>query len=171
MSLNGNVVERAAKIIKTNRYLTIATYDREGVWCSPLNYVVGPGEHLVFYSAHDARHSKAIGKSGKVSGAIFNSAAPSSEVDGLQFAGTCQVLKRESLEAAHEHYFRVNFANEEERQYWYRDVAKFSEGAKHRFYGIELREIYVIDFDSIEAERLDQRVRVHIDDVWKQLNT
>lgn len=159
--------ERAAKMIKQNRYLTLGTADDVGPWVAPINYVIGPGAHLHFYSASNARHSVALARKSLCSGAIFDSRAASEDVDGLQFEATCDVVEDPDLEPVHSHYFEVNFADPAVRKWWYRPPGAFGAEGIWRFYRITLSALYVIDFESITKERVDRRVDVALDDMWE----
>lgn len=162
-------LSRATKLFKENRYFSLATTDESGAWCAPINYVIGPKNGLLFYSSPTSRHAKAIGESSYVAGAIFDSRATSSEVDGLQFRGLCSVVSAVDLASFHKHYFMKNFFSEAERQWWYRDVTAFAQGAMHRFYFVEMLEVFVIDFESLEKHRLDQRLPIDMTELWSKL--
>jgi uncharacterized protein YhbP (UPF0306 family) len=162
--------ERAAKMVTENRYLTLSTASTNGPWATPINYVVGPDKYLHFYSARKSRHSQDIGESSDVAGAIFNSQAASEDVDGLQFAGRCSVLHGEELATVHEYYFKVNFPPET-RDWWLRPVSAFDEGGTWAFYRLDFQGLWVIDFESIERERLDSRLVVDPAEMWGQLKS
>jgi len=159
--------ERAASLITNNRYLSLATRDSSGPWVAPINYVVGPHNYLHFYSAVESRHSQAMADGGDVAVTIFNSQASSEEVDGLQASGLCTVVPPGEIEAVHAHYFEVNFSDPEEREWWLRPAQEFTGNGKWRFYQVSLEEIFVIDFDSIERERVDRRVGVDSVEMWR----
>ncbi|MGW2290695.1 pyridoxamine 5'-phosphate oxidase family protein [Streptomyces phaeochromogenes] len=164
MSIN-EFAERAAKMIRENRFLTLATHGADGVWAAPINYVVGSDTHLYFYSAAEARHSQHIGDRAIVAGSVFNSMATSEEVDGLQFTATCETLNGEKLEKVSEYYFRVNFPDETDRAWWYRPASEFAPGATWRFYQLSMAEVFVIDFESVEESRIDKRVQVDLEEL------
>lgn len=163
------VAERAAKIIGGNRYLTLATSGSSGPWAAPINYVIGPGDYLHFYSARKARHSGDIGESNAIAAAIFNSAAASADVDGLQLEARCSILHGDDLRAVHQYYFDTNFPADQ-RDWWLRPVSAFDEGGIWAFYRLEFVHLWVIDFESIERERLDSRLAVDIDETWRLLH-
>lgn len=156
---------RAAKMITENRFLTLSTASSDGPWAAPINYVLGPGRYLHFYSARKARHSRDVGESSNVAGAIFNTQAASEDVDGLQFAARCSVLHGDELAAVHQYYFDVNFPPEQ-RDWWLRPVRAFDEGGTWAFYRLDIQGVWVIDFESIERERLDSRLVVDPGEMW-----
>jgi uncharacterized protein YhbP (UPF0306 family) len=153
-------------MLSSNRFLTLATADPEGPWATPINYVVGPGEYLHFYSAVESLHSRAIGNANDVAIAIFDSKASSEDVDGMQSRARCTVVTHTDLPTVHEHYFRVNFSSDEDRAWWYRPAEEFEEPSIWRFYRLALIEAWVIDFDSIEQERVDRRLPVDLAGIW-----
>lgn len=162
---------RAAKMFRENRFLTLATHGSDGVWAAPINYVLGTDASLYFYSAAEARHSHHIGDEATVAGAVFNSTATSEEVDGLQFAATCAPLDGEELEQVSEYYFRVNFSDESEREWWYRPSSDFAPGATWRFYRLSMTEVFVIDLEGFEETKIDRRVQVDLDDLRSLLTS
>jgi uncharacterized protein YhbP (UPF0306 family) len=159
--------ERAASIITENRFLSLATIDASGPWIAPINFVVGPGSHLYFYSATESRHSRALATHEGVAVAIFDSRATSDEVDGMQFSGICSEVTGDDLDAVHAHYFAVNFSDPEEREWWLRPSEEFTGNGLWRFYRLSLQEVFVIDFDSIEQERVDKRISVDATEMWR----
>lgn len=165
-----NPAERAAGMLTANRFMTLATVDAAGVWSAPINYVIGPGPHLHFYSARAARHSMAISYSSQVAFSVFDTRASSEEVDGLQLSATMSAVSQpDELAAVHDHYFRVNFPDQETREWWWRPVQAFAEGATWAFYRLSIQEAFVINMDSIESERLDLRVSVDLDEMWSKV--
>jgi uncharacterized protein YhbP (UPF0306 family) len=159
---------RAAKIITENRYLTLSTASSDGPWAAPVNYVVGPGRYLHYYSARKARHSRDVGESSDVAAAIFHAPPAAAEVDGLQFAARCSVLRGDELATVHQYFFDVNLAPEE-RDWWLRPVSAFDEGGTWAFYRLDIQGLWVIDFQSIERERLDSRILVELEEMWEQV--
>ena len=131
-------VERAAKMLRENRFATMATIDANGPWAVPINYVLGPGRVLTFYSAIDSRHARAVVVEDRVSGAVFDSRASSEEVDGLQFDGVCTSVVDDTLETVHAHYFDTNFADPTERAWWLRPATDFGTGGRWHFYQIAI---------------------------------
>ncbi|WP_157968674.1 pyridoxamine 5'-phosphate oxidase family protein [Streptomyces geranii] len=170
MSMN-DFTQRAAKMIRENRFLTLATHKADEVWAAPINYVVGTDGNLYFYSAAEARHSRHVGDIAVVAGAVFNSMATSEEVDGLQFSATCEPLDGGKLEAISEYYFRVNFPDEVDREWWYRPASAFTPGGTWRFYQLSMTDVFVIDFESVETSRIDKRVQVDIDELRAALRS
>lgn len=166
--INQHVV-RAVKILKENRYLTLGTSSKDGIWVAPVNYVIGPEGHLHFYSAVEARHSRDIEKNPQVVCAIYNSTAVGEKVDGMQFIGNCSVVSNNELERVSEYYFKVNFPDQNEREWWYRPPSSFEGDAPWRFYKIELAKIYIIDLESVMSTQIDRRLEVEVSSVLDNL--
>lgn len=159
--------ERAASIITENRFLSLGTSDANGPWIAPINFVVGPGNYLYFYSATESRHSHALETNERVAVAIFDSRATSDDVDGMQCSGICSEVAERDIDAVHAHYFAVNFSDPEEREWWLRPSEEFTGNGLWRFYRLSLQEIFVIDLDSIEQERVDKRISVDATEMWQ----
>lgn len=162
--------ERAVRMLTSNRYLSLATCSNGQAWCAPLNYVIGPGADLVFYSAKEARHSRDITDTPRVVGSIFDSRAISDEVDGMQFVGDYFEVSGPELQSVSDHYFATNFSDDDTRAWWYRPLTEFTGSGPSRFYKIELREIYVINFESVAESRIDRRIEVPLAEVLEALD-
>ncbi len=160
---------RAAKIISDNRFLSLACTDKDGPWVAPINYVIGPGRTLSFYSAVDARHSLAVAITPRTAAAIFDSRASSEDVDGLQLSLICTEVEPSELETVHQHYFATNFASEDEKEWWLRPPDAFLGNGPSRFYALEIVAAYVIDFESVERDKIDRRIAVDPDTIWQIL--
>jgi hypothetical protein len=158
--------ERAASILTENRFLSFATVDAGHPWIAPLNYVIGPGRHLHFYSATGARHSRPL-PIGHAAAAIFDSRATSEEVAGMQFSALCSEVTGDDVDAVHGHYFEVNFSDPEERQRWLRPSDAFKDNGPLRFYHLLPQEIFVTDVDAIEQDHLHRRASVDMDEMWQ----
>lgn len=159
---------RAAKIIRENRYLTLATASAEGPWAAPINYIRGPNRYLHFYSARAARHSREIGESSTIAAAVFNSQATSEDIDGVQLEATCSVLHGAELAVVHEYYFNVSMPPTA-RGWWMRPVSAFDDGGTWAFYRLDIQRLWVVDFESIERERLDSRITVDPAQMWERI--
>ena len=154
--------EKVAKILASNRYLTLATSGWSGKsWASPLAYTIEPDFSLLFYSARNSIHSTNISKRSRVAGAIFDSTEPSDTVDGLQFLGRAAEFSGNSAElsAAMDRYFRQSFPDAAVRAKWVRPVSDFEGRAPQRFYRIELADLFTIDPAST---KVDRRLRLDV---------
>ncbi|WP_444947142.1 hypothetical protein [Micromonospora ureilytica] len=155
-----DLVRRAVKLVRDNRYLTLSTCSDGMAWAAPINYVLGPGDFLHFYSTPTARHSQDIAVTPRVAGAIFDSTATGDDVDGMQFVGTCAEVAGPELAEVSEHYFTANFPDPEVREWWYRPPSEFEGDGTWRFYRLVLTHIYLIDIETFEETKVDSRVEV-----------
>ncbi|TFF36201.1 hypothetical protein [Mucilaginibacter psychrotolerans] len=157
------LIKRAKKIILENRYLTIGTTNFETVWVSPLAYSLETSPlSFIYYSAIDSLHSKYIEVNRYISGAIFNSAALSDDVDGLQFYAQVEQIPEHQLTKVMNEYFIQSFPDEEIRKKWQRPIADFMGESVQRFYRIVPTQLFLIDMESI---KIDKRVEVVIADI------
>lgn len=164
-------LDRAVRLVRNNRYLTLATCGDGRPWAAPINYVLGPGPYLHFYSARTALHSRHVVDTPEVACAIFDSTAVGEDVDGMQFTATCAEVTGASLPELTEHYFTTNFPPGEIRDWWYRPPSEFEGDAPWRFYRLDFTEVYLIDLDTFEETRIDSRVLVDVDTFRQALTT
>lgn len=160
-----NLVERAHRIILTNRYLTMATCAGREPWIAPLAYVVEPSYSFIYYSAVNSRHGTHTQDNPHVACAIFNSAASSDDADGLQFSGKVQEVSIDELNAVLNFYFEQSFPDQEARKRWIRPPEDFMGSAIQRFYRITPVEMFTIDLTSI---KVDKRVPVDLASLRRQ---
>jgi len=163
------LVKRAVRILLENRYLTMATCSEGAAWATPLNYVLGPGPYLHFYSTPTARHSRDVEQTPRVACAVFDSTAQGDDVDGMQFIATCTVLAPSEVATVSEFYFENNFQDPEVRDWWYRPPSAFFGDGAWRFYRLEVDEMYLIDLESFEDTKVDGRIRVDVPTVFSAL--
>lgn len=162
-------VDRAVKILKENRFLTLATCSNDEAWAAPINYVIGSTGQLYYYSARKARHSQDIEKNPRIMCAVYNSTAVANDIDGMQFVGHCTVVSGLELEHVAEYYFRVNFPDPKEREWWYRPHTSFSGEGPWRFYKIDPINMYIIDIESVIQTKIDRRITVDVKEVLNKL--
>jgi hypothetical protein len=92
----GVVVERdlaavARAIIDTNRYMTLATADREGrPWASPVWYAAGNYTEFYWVSAPEATHSRNLATRPQVGIVIFDSGVPAGAGQGVYMSATAE---------------------------------------------------------------------------------
>ncbi|MCK9932546.1 hypothetical protein MXD62_36320 [Frankia sp. Mgl5] len=152
--------ERAASVIRSNRYLTMATAEAHHPWAAPLAYVLLPDASLVFYSARSAKHVRAGLISGEVAGALFNSTLPSDDVDGVQFLGSLFEVADSELALVMPAYFEGSFPDPEVRARWNRPESDFYKESPQGFYKIILTEVFVPDPTSTQID-LRQSVEIN----------
>jgi len=152
----------AANILKSNRYLTLATLGPQGPWASPLAYTIEPDFTLIFYSAQESLHCCNISEDPRVSGTVFDSREPSDTADGIQFTGRAGVVDEAVLEAVMDRYFQLSFPEPEVRSRWQRPSTDFVGAAPQRFYRIHIERIYKPDPTS---SLVDRRVELSVENV------
>lgn len=162
--MNASLIEVAAKIIKENRYLTLATCQNGTPWAAPVAYTVEPDFAFVFYTALEAKHTRHLIDNPIVGGAIYNSTLSSNLAIGVQFQGHCTEVPAEQLKPLMERYFRLSFPDLEDRAQWNRPVEDFVGEAPQRFFRIRLQEIGT--GDPLSA-KIDRRVALDIQQVQK----
>jgi hypothetical protein len=71
------LTRRAHDVIATNKYLTLATLDGDGVpWVSPVFFSPDGGTRFLWASSPDAFHSRNIAASAEVSLVVYDSSVP-----------------------------------------------------------------------------------------------
>jgi uncharacterized protein YhbP (UPF0306 family) len=153
------LVERAYRIIRANRYLTMATCAGRDPWIAPLAYVVEPDYSFIYYTATTSRHGKHTAENPVVACAIFDSTASSDDADGIQFSGRVQEVPANELDRVMKLYFEQSFPDAEVRKRWMRPAEDFKGAAIQRFYRITPLEMYTIDLNS---PKVDKRVPVDL---------
>jgi len=156
------LVHRAAKIIKSNRYLTLATCQNNRPWAAPVAFTVEPDFSLVFYTALEARHTRQLIDNPLVAGAIYDSTEPSDTAFGVQFQGQCSEVQENLLEAVMNRYFQNSFPDPQTRAAWSRPPEDFTGKAPQRFFRIQLLELGTGDPLSV---KVDKRINLDLEEV------
>jgi uncharacterized protein YhbP (UPF0306 family) len=158
----------AAKIVKSNRYLSLGTCSSVGPWVAPLAFTVEADFSFVFYSEISSNHCSNISSNSQVAGAIFDSTAPSDTADGIQFIGVCSAVLEPDLQPVLNRYFLYSFPDEAVRARWMRPVNDFTGASPQRFYRIRLSEIYKPDPSSV---KIDRRIKLEVANVAEAYRT
>lgn len=142
-------------IIKSNRYLTLATSKKNGdVWISPLAYVFDEDNDVFyFYSDTNSKHCRYLKENASAAVAIFDSAAPSATVSGLQFDAEVKLVEIADLPQVITLYFEKLFSDPEERHKWIRPIECFQGDASQRFYTIKPLNLFI----NAEKDMIDYR--------------
>lgn len=128
---------RARRIIRENRYLTLATSDGTGPWAAPVAYVVDSRLDFYWASLRDATHSRHLEGGGSAAAAIFDSRATYEEVDGVQLVGRAGEVDAPEAERVHALYV--------ERYPMYRDMPLSDLGlGRFRFYRLRPTKLYIL---------------------------
>lgn len=146
----------AKQIIIQNKFLSLATSDREGnVWSTPLSYSRDNDCNFYFTTTLDSRHIENIRKNPYVSFSIFDSTRRVSDIDGLQIRGIAGELEKEKLPDVVKNYYLQVFPDIEERKLWESPYENFTlnEYPVYRFFQIVPIEICKRDTDNIDVDR------------------
>lgn len=146
----------AKQIIKQNKFLSLATSDRNGnVWSTPLSYSVDSECNFYFTTTLDSKHIENIRKNPYVSFSIFDSTKRVSDIDGLQIRGVVGELEREKLPEVVKSYYLQVFPDIEERNLWESPYENFTldEYPVYRFFQIVPIEVCKRDTDNIDVDR------------------
>lgn len=160
------VVDAAYKIIRANRYLTLATCLDGLPWAAPLAYVLDCDLRFYWYSAVESRHSHHIAGNPAVAAAIFDSTLPSDAVDGVQLSGLAEPLDGPGMEAVFDLYWTQSFPDSADRARWIRPKETFLGEGPLRFYRLTPKSVFKLDLDTTKVDRrievdLNELQRVH----------
>ena len=87
--------ERARQLIANNKYMVVATTDKElKPWAAPVFYVHDKKYNFFFLSAADSRHGENISENRNISIVIFDSSQPIGSYDGVQMEGEATVVMK-----------------------------------------------------------------------------
>ena len=160
-----NTVDKARKIIRENRYMTLATCSEGSPWIAPLAYVVDANYNFYWYSAIDVRHSQHIKRNPHAAVAIYNSTEPSDIADGLQMSGTASEVSESDLARVMDLYWKQSFPDEQVRSQWMRPAKDFTGNAIQRFYQFTPTQIYKPDPSDI---KVDRRMEINLEELRRQ---
>jgi uncharacterized protein YhbP (UPF0306 family) len=89
---------RAAAVIETNKYMTLATVDGDGrPWATPVYFTPDGHTHLYWASSPDAQHSRNLAANPVVSIAIFDSTVAIGQGKAVYFTADVQLVPEAEL--------------------------------------------------------------------------
>jgi uncharacterized protein YhbP (UPF0306 family) len=153
--------EMAKDIIKSNRFLSLATTNNKGeVWATPLSYSIDADYNFYITTAVDSIHVDHIRDNPYVAFSIFDSTRRVSDIDGMQIKGIMGEVERENLPEVVKQYYLQVFPDADERAEWEAPWEHFTEDEfpVYRFFQIAPIEIHKRDTSTDEVDR-----RVQID--------
>ncbi|MFE6103626.1 pyridoxamine 5'-phosphate oxidase family protein [Streptomyces laurentii] len=158
----GRLAERSDALIENARFMTLATSGPDGAWASTVNYVpLRDPLRLLWYSLREARHSRNIAATPRLSGSIFLTGLDSRlTLDGAQFTAEAEEVGPDRLDALSEWYYQRNFPDEEVRSRWRLPLEEFRGAGPRRFYLLTVREWWLLDVDGWLEDMNDRRVAV-----------
>lgn len=151
-----DVTLMAKEILKSNKFLTLATADKTGrVWSTPLSYSMDEECNFYFTTALDSRHVDNIKINPYVSFAIFDSTRRVSDIDGLQIRGIVGEVEKDVLPEIVKNYYLQVFPDIEERKLWESPYENFTkdEFPVYRFFQIVPLEIQKRDTENLDVDR------------------
>lgn len=157
------LVAKAAQLIHSIHYLTLATADENGnPWCSPLN--VGYDERLTFYwkSPLDCQHSQNIRSNSRVFFVLFDSRVPVDTGFGIYFNGRAYQLDDDESDIQRGSDLiakRVERIGSEAK--------RFIGESPRRVYKAIPEEIWFNSVQMIAGQNIDGRVKIDIN--WLQV--
>ena len=146
-------VERAAAILRTQRFVVIGTADADGPWTAAAQYRLLP-HGLYVESDVSSRHARAIAASGVASGVVFDSTAAPADADGVQLAFAAREVDAEASA------IRVVLAARLPRDAGDDDPAAILAVPTKRLYVLEAVRAFVFDRDAWRSRGTDARLEV-----------
>lgn len=142
-------IDRTAKeIIRSNRYLTLATKGQRP-WAAPVFYCVDESFNMYFISRPDSVHGQHIAQEPAVAFAIFDSHQPEGTGNGVQGSGQAVLLEGEAIKEALQHY---------STQFITITPESLAAPAPYRIYKLVPEEVFILDTD----QPVDARVRANL---------
>jgi nitroimidazol reductase NimA-like FMN-containing flavoprotein (pyridoxamine 5'-phosphate oxidase superfamily) len=91
----------AARLVGSNRYMTIATADADGTpWVSPVWYAAASDTEFLWVSSPTARHSRNITARPQIAIVIFDSTVPETAAEALYLEATARELADDQVPEA-----------------------------------------------------------------------
>lgn len=160
-----NLAKRAAEVIKTIKYMNIATVTPEGdPWNTPVFFAYDKQLNLYTHSWNKNQHSINIESSGKAFITIYDSTTQQGEGFGVYIQAKAKVTTspKELLAAVKTVYKRLDKPA--------RAVSQFLGAHPKRGYMFILEKMWVNGDTKIKGRRVDNRIEVNIPEVIKQIN-
>ncbi|MEV4019513.1 pyridoxamine 5'-phosphate oxidase family protein [Nonomuraea angiospora] len=96
--------ELVPRLLTDNRYLVLATADRQGrPWAAPVFFAARDEDRLFWVSAPDSRHSRNIAERPDVAITVFDSHAPTGGAEALLPGGDRRALRQRHRRTAARH--------------------------------------------------------------------
>lgn len=165
-----DIIKMAGEIIKSNRFLSLATSNKEGnVWCTPLSYCFDEDCNFYFTTTLDSKHIENIRDNPYVAFSIFDSTRRVSDIDGLQVAGIVGEVERGKLPEVVDKYYKYVFPDSNERAEWAAPCEYFTQNEYpiYRFFQIMPINVQKRDTENLDVDRT---VEINIELLKKELN-
>src|SRR5690242_15047017 len=103
-------------VIRSNRYLTLATCGSEGKpWAAPMMYAVDKEDRFYWVSALDSVHSKHLAENRNIGFVIFDSDPGYGNAQGLYCSAVAEQLSGADLAFGCEVFYRMRYPDADER--------------------------------------------------------
>jgi hypothetical protein len=154
--------QRAAAILRAQRFVVIGTADADGPWTAAAQYRLLP-RGLYVESDVSSRHARAIAASGVASGVVFDSSAAPTDADGVQLAFAAREVDAEAAA------IRGVLAARLPRDAGDDDPAAVLSVPTERLYVLEVTRAFVFDRDAWRSRGTDARREIDAAAVWALL--
>ncbi|WP_396645680.1 pyridoxamine 5'-phosphate oxidase family protein [Microbacterium sp.] len=154
--------QRAAAILRAQRFVVIGTADADGPWTAAAQYRLLP-RGLYVESDVSSRHARAIAASGVASGVVFDSSAAPTDADGVQLAFAAREVDAEAAA------IRGVLAARLPRDAGDDDPAAVLSVPTKRLYVLEVTRAFVFDRDAWRSRGTDARREIDAAAVWALL--
>ena len=107
MKNKNQAINEIKEILSNVKQMVICTSLQNKPWAATVLFACDAQLHLYFFSVPTTRHSKEIKKNKFIAGAIASEHKKGLEEPfhlGIQFEGTCDLIKKSELKAAYESY-------------------------------------------------------------------
>ncbi|MDA1316892.1 MAG: pyridoxamine 5'-phosphate oxidase family protein [bacterium] len=138
--------KKAAEILKSNIYFTLATTDGNVPWAAPLFYCMDEDFNFYFISQMESLHTIHIMKQPHVSYAVFDSHQREGEGNGIQGDGKVTLLEGDEITKGLK-YYKTSFIK--------LDVEALSAPAPYRLFKITTNHFYILDPETETDKRIE----------------
>jgi uncharacterized protein YhbP (UPF0306 family) len=143
-----DIVEKARRIIQSNRYMTLATFDGATPWAAPVAYVIDDQFSFYWGSLPDTRHSRDVKATGLAAIAVFDSTASYDDVDGIQASGTAGVIERPDEAATVRDLYVARYPMHRDVQ-----VSDLTGAGRFRLYRFRPTAMFKLDTSTTDGDR------------------
>ncbi len=164
--------QRAATIIRTGRYLSLATANTEArPWAAQLQYAWFLSPLSVVVGSHvAARHSRDIVETSRAAATISLLPASGQSLDGIQVAGSCRVLDCAELREKVSSFYQQMLPGTPDEESSGLTADQLSGDAPLRLYQLDIAEVWILDLDRWAREQVSGRRRLSAEAVESALH-
>lgn len=141
--------QKAIEIVKSNKYLSLATTDSSRPWIAPVYYCVDDEFNFYFISQPDSVHIKHLEFTNEVAFAIFDSHQEEGQGNGIQGSGKVFLLEGNQIEEGLK-FYSTSFIE--------MTVESLKAPSPYRMYKLIPDKTYILDSEA----DVDKRVEVYL---------